>query len=159
MDIKSTLAVLSLLVSCKTFSQKNAGEDSLPKLPVIHFQKTVFLDAKSKLTLDSVIKIANNYTSFKLRVAGSASSACEFCQQVAWDRTYSVVKYLTQKEFDSTRIIFSYEDYKEDFRAVDLVLTKYDGPAMVPAPHPCYSYHQPKKKRCTNLYGHEKPEL
>jgi len=147
------------MVTCQVFAQQNAAADSLPKLPTIHFKKTVFLDDKSKLALDSVASIAKNYPSFKLRVAGRVNSACEFCQQVSWDRVYSVVKYLTKKGFDSTRIIFDYGENKEDFRAVDLTLTSDDGPPMVPAPHPCHSYHQPKKKRCTDVPGHANGEL
>lgn len=159
MRIKSILAALFLIITYQAVAQENTAEESMPKLPGIHFKKTVFLDAEAKLVLDSVMKVANNYPSAKLRVASSVSSACEFCQQVSWDRVYSVVKYIRQKGFDSTRIIFSYENYKEDFRAIELTLTTYDGPSMVPAPHPCHSYHQPKKKRCINVPGHANGEL
>lgn len=159
MRLKSILISLLLIITAKAFSQNDVVVDSLPRLPVIHFGKTVFLDAKSKLTLDTVLKVVSNYPAFKLFVIGGSSSACEFCQQVSWDRVYSVVKYLTKKGFDSTRIIFDYGESKEDFRAIELTLTKDDGPPMVPAPHPCHSYHQPKKKRCINVPGHENGKL
>jgi len=151
--------VISFAACCITLCAKAqiTNTCTMPALPQVNFKASVFLNASSIAALDSAVIIINKYPGCKIRVMGNTDN-CELCQQVAWDRTTSVVKYLLKKGVDSARIIFDYSNQGNP-RTVTLQGTSEDGPNAVPAPHPCYSYHKLTKKRCTDLDGHQKPTL
>jgi hypothetical protein len=155
--LKLTLILLFPVITFNSFCQAKINSDTSFKIADIHFGKTVFLNAAAKKVLDSVLSVMHNYSNLKLFIEGHSES-CEFCHQVSWDRIYSVIKYLKEQKFDSAQVIFVYAK-SGDKRTVSITATSEDGPSMVPAPIPCYSYHKLTPKRCTDLDGHQRPEL
>ena len=129
----------------------------MPALPQVNFKASVFLNATAMAALDSAVKIINKHPGCKIKVIGNTDD-CELCQQVSWDRVVSVIKYLQKKGVDSTSLIFNYGN-RGNPRTVTLQGTTDDGPNIVPAPVPCYSYHTLTKKRCVDMGGHQKPTL
>lgn len=135
--------------------KKTAADSSktdMPVFPDIYFKKrSVFFNKQAKKLLDSIFTAIGQYGSRKVAVVGYGSS-CEACAQSSWDRTYSVMKYLEQKGIEISRFIFYYGNEGGDPLSVTVRMAAAgeEGPSMVDAPIPCYSYHHLTKRRCKN---------
>ncbi len=120
-------------------------------LPAVSIKRgTVFLNTLGKLTLDSIAKEIKRYKDCKIRVT-SHSYASEEEYQRSWDKVVSVIKYLTSKGIDKNRLIFEY-GVEGDPEKVILTVTDEQGPAWVPAPIPCFSYHKLTPRRCRHTH-------
>jgi len=151
------LACLSLQ-TVKVHAQ-STDTSNLPMLPIVIFKASVFLSPQAKIVLDTAAKVIKRHPGCNIIVAGN-SEPCELCQQVAWDRVYSVITYLKQKGISKDRLIFSY-DTKGTPREVWLTATTEKGPSTLSPPMPCYSYHKLTKHRCADYPtdGSVKPKL
>lgn len=143
------IAIVFFALTGNVSAQSNTNSCAMPPLPVIVFNKSVFLNAKSMQMLDTVLKIAKRNPTCKLKVMGYGASSYKE-QSASWDRVYSVVKYLTKKGYKKDHIIFEYGMQGSDPNTVDLMGSTEDGPAMVPVPLPCMSKHPSVRKGCKN---------
>jgi hypothetical protein len=128
--------------------------DSCPPISAdIVFKKgTVVLTPKAKIRLDSVYRVMKNYSACKISIEGH-SGADEGAQQISWDKVASVVRYLRSKGLNKNNFLFSY-GLDGDPSIVNITSSTEEGPDWVPAPHPCFSLHLPRKKRCIDTHGH-----
>ncbi|HUM98595.1 MAG TPA: hypothetical protein PK275_12130 [Chitinophagaceae bacterium] len=117
------------------------------KTASLNFSKNVvFLSKKSMHRLDSLYSIISK-TQCRIEVIAYDVN-CEVCQQVSWDRTYSVFKYLRKKGIDSLRFILRYEEGTNPQEVIIRQTTDWDYPTLPEPPLPCYSYHRLTKRRC-----------
>jgi len=113
----------------------------LDSLPGIKFNTgSATLTKKARAILDSIAQLllANPHCHVIVRSLYGAFSYKT--QQLSWDRTFTVTKYLIDtKGILSTHIIFSYENEGKDKDMIIFEPTTNTGPNIIPAPHPQYS--------------------
>ena len=102
MRLQLFVAIILFALTGNVFAQSLTDSCNMPGLPVIHFNKTVFLSKKAKLQLDSVVKIVEQYRFCKIKVMGYGP-ATEEDQQYSWDRVASVIIYLKKKGINIMR--------------------------------------------------------
>lgn len=146
-----TLFVLLMISSHKASADFESDSCSNHTLPHVRIKRgTVFLNPSGKVILDSIAKEIKKFKDCKIRVTGH-SYASEEGYQMSWDRVVSVIRYLTSKGIDKNRFIFEY-GVEGDPEKVILSMTDEDGPAWVPAPVPCFSYHKLTPRRCKHTH-------
>jgi hypothetical protein len=131
----------------KMKEEANAAPCNQAALTTLDFNaKKVFLSTLAKKKLDNLIAtISKN----KCRIEVVAYDVnCMICQQVSWDRTYSVYKYLLNKGIDSSRFILRYEKGANPLEVTIRQSIDWEYPVITEPPLPCFSYHGLTKKRC-----------
>jgi hypothetical protein len=131
----------------KLKEEANAAPCNQAALTTLDFTaKKVFLSALAKENLDNLFTtISKNNCRIEV-VAYDVN--CMICQQVSWDRTYSVYKYLLGKGIDSSRFILRYEGGANPQVVTIRQSVDWDYPVLPEPPMPCFSYHGLTKKRC-----------
>ncbi len=114
------------------------GKCNLTGLPSIQFTgKTTSISTASQASLASVAQQMQANPDCKLNVTGHGASD-KRAQQLSWDRTNAVIRYLVEKQgISESRFIFHYGT-EGDPNTVDLEGTTDEGPNTAPAPNPQY---------------------
>jgi len=110
----------------------------LGMLPSIQFTgKSVSISTAAQSSLSAVAQQLQSNPDCRVRVVGHGASD-KRAQQLSWDRTNAVIRYLVEKQgISESRFIFSYGQ-EGDPNTVDLEGTTEEGPNTVPAPNPQY---------------------
>jgi hypothetical protein len=112
--------------------------------PAFEAPSISFMGSSTKLSKDAkaiITAIASqikNNPQARVVVKGYCSTSKRE-QQLSWDRVYSVVTHLIEKEgIRSGRLIFMYGEDGGDCNTVDIeqAAANQEGPSMVPPPHP-----------------------
>jgi outer membrane protein OmpA-like peptidoglycan-associated protein len=115
-----------------------APKCNLTGLPSVQFKgRSITIITAAQSSLDSVAQQLQSNPDCKVRVVGHGASD-KRAQQLSWDRTNAVIRYLVEKQgISENRFIFSYGQ-EGDPNTVDLEGTEEEGPNTVPAPNPQY---------------------
>jgi len=110
----------------------------LGMLPSIQFNgKSIAISTAAQASLASVAQQLQSNPDCKVSVTGHGASD-KRAQQLSWDRTNAVIRYLVEKQgISENRFIFHYGT-EGDPNTVDLEGTEEEGPNTAPAPNPQY---------------------
>ena len=148
MRLRILIAIVLFTLKGNVIAQSPTDSCKMPGLPLIHFNKTVFLSKKAKLQLDSVVKIAEQYPFCKIKVTGHAPATYQG-QQDSWDQVYSIVTYLLKRRFNKDRLIFEYGTWGDPSN-IEIIGSRKDGYPLIPSPHPQLSHHPSERNRYKN---------
>jgi len=117
---------------------KTAPKCDLAGLPSIQFTgRSIAISTAAQTSLASVAQQLQANPDCKLNVTGHGASD-KRAQQLSWDRTNAVIRYLVEKQgISENRFIFHYGT-EGDPNTVDLEGTTEEGPNTAPAPNPQY---------------------
>ena len=107
-------------------------------LPSIQFKgRSIAISTASQAALAQVAQQLQANPDCKVSVTGHGASD-KRAQQLSWDRTNAVIRYLVEKQgISENRFIFHY-GVEGDPNTVDLEGTEEEGPNTAPAPNPQY---------------------
>ncbi len=115
---------------------------NIGSLPSIQFKgKGMTISKAAQATLATVAQQIQANPNCKINVTGHGASD-KRAQQLSWDRTNAVIKYLVDKQgISESRFIFHY-GVEGDPNTVDLEGTADEGPNTAPAPNPQYQQNK-----------------
>ncbi len=121
------------------------GKCDLGMMPSVQFKgKSIAISTAAQASLASVAQQLQASPDCKLRVVGHGASD-KRAQQLSWDRTNAVIRYLVEKQgISEGRFIFTYGT-EGDPNTVDLEGTTDEGPNNAPAPNPQYQQQQRRR--------------
>lgn len=142
-----------LLVIFDTNYSQNSSDSNLSYIEITLGKKPNVLSKANKNLLDSFFIEAKKQSDYKIVII-SFDISCEKCQQLSWDRAYTVYKYFSTKGVDTSKLIFNYGQGDGPTQKVIIRLGAKDEENMYPIipPHPCFSYHRFTKRRCKDFH-------
>ena len=117
---------------------KLAPKCDLGMLPSIQFKgRGITISTAAQASLAAVAQQMQSNPDCRVNVTGHGASD-KRAQQLSWDRTNAVIRYLVEKQgISENRFIFHY-GVEGDPNTVDLEGTEEEGPNTAPAPNPQY---------------------
>lgn len=118
------------------------GKCDLGMLPSIQFKgKSIAISTAAQASLAQVAQQLQSSPDCRVNVTGHGASD-KRAQQLSWDRTNAVIRYLVEKQgISESRFIFHY-GVEGDPNTVDLEGTTEEGPNTAPAPNPQYQQNR-----------------